>query len=144
MIVVPAAMPCTVPVVMPIVAMPVLPLLQVPPGVGSPSVVVAPEQTLALPVIDSGSGLTVKVVVVPHPVGSAYVIVAVLADKPETVPVLLSMVATLVALLAHVPPTVRSLSVVAEPAHTSVVPEIKPGTGFTVTIAVALHPEAKE
>jgi len=55
-------------VVEPIVAMPVLPLLHVPPPVPSDNVVIDPIQTDAVPEIEAGTGLTVTVVAMPHPV----------------------------------------------------------------------------
>jgi hypothetical protein len=51
-----------------IVATPVVALLQVPPGVASLNVVVEPTQTIVVPVIAAGSGFTVTVVVMEHPV----------------------------------------------------------------------------
>ncbi len=45
-------------------------------------------------------------------------------------------------LLDHVPPP-ASVSVVLAPAHTSVLPNIAPGNGFTVTNCVTLHPAAE-
>ena len=43
-------------------------LVQVPPGVTSDKVVVNPEQTLSVPSIAAGKGLTVTVVVMMQPV----------------------------------------------------------------------------
>ena len=65
----PAEMPVTI-LVEPTVAMVVLLLIQEPPAVVSPSVVVAPVQTQVVPVIAAGSGLTVMVIVVLQPVGN--------------------------------------------------------------------------
>jgi hypothetical protein len=59
----PAVMPVTTCVSDPIVAIPVLVLLQVPPPVPSTRLIVEPTQTLLLPVIAPGNGLTVTVVV---------------------------------------------------------------------------------
>ena len=66
---IPAATPVTTPVVAPTVAVDVAPLLQVPPGVISPKVVVAPTHMLVVPVIAAGDGLTVmgRVTVQPEP-----------------------------------------------------------------------------
>ena len=61
MVAVPADMPDTAPEGEPTVAIAVLLLLHVPPVVASPSVVVAPAQTLVVPVIAAGAGLTVTV-----------------------------------------------------------------------------------
>jgi hypothetical protein len=66
---VPAATPVTTPVPGVIVAMPVFPLLHVPPGVASLSVVVLPTQTVATPVIGA-IGFTVMVMVDIHPLAN--------------------------------------------------------------------------
>ncbi len=67
---VPALIPVTIPEDDPIVATPVLVLVQVPPIVVLLAVIDNPTQTLAGPVIVAGSGFTVTIVVVKHPVGS--------------------------------------------------------------------------
>ncbi len=68
MVVEPAATPVITPVVRPAVAMPVLALLQAPPGVASVTVVVAPTHT-AEPegVMATGVGLTVTVLKAEQP-----------------------------------------------------------------------------
>ena len=58
-IVVPIVIPVTKPVIEPIVAIEVVPLVHVPPGEPSASAIVALIQTAEVPVIDTGSGLTV-------------------------------------------------------------------------------------
>ena len=68
MVGVPVATPVTTPVPETIVASVVLPLVQVPPVVGSLNVVVAPAQTLVVPVIADGKGLTVMVIFTAQPV----------------------------------------------------------------------------
>ena len=40
----------------------------------------------------------------------------------------------------HDPPALASLNVIVAPAHTLCGPEIRSGNGFTVTIAVTIHP----
>jgi hypothetical protein len=55
----PEATPVITPVDAPTVATEVLPLLQVPPDVASETVVVAPVQTVVVPVIADGAPLTV-------------------------------------------------------------------------------------
>ena len=70
MIGLPADTPVTTPVVEPTVANPVLLLLQVPPPVISLNIVVEPVQTLAVPVMAAGNGLTVMIAVVIQPVAS--------------------------------------------------------------------------
>lgn len=66
MVAVPAATPVTVPPA-DIVAIAVLLLLQVPPTVVLPSVVLAPTHACSVPVMAAGIGSTVKVTVAWHP-----------------------------------------------------------------------------
>ena len=61
------------------------------------------------------------------------------ADKAETRPESEPIVATPVLLLLQVPPAVASVSVVEKPIQPLVVPFIPPGTGFTVTLLVAVQ-----
>jgi len=78
-------MPVTVPLMLPTVATDGAPdMLQVPPGVGSPSEVVEPAQTPRRPVIAGGSELTFTLcVTVPvHP--CAFVAVRVTVCRPVT------------------------------------------------------------
>jgi hypothetical protein len=65
---VPADTPVTTPVPETIVATPVLLLAQVPPP-ASLNAVVNPAQTVGVPDIADGSGLTVLTAVAMHPVG---------------------------------------------------------------------------
>jgi hypothetical protein len=67
-VVVPAVMPVTMPEVIPIVAMPVELLVHVPPIAASLSVVVLPMQTLVMPVMGGGGGVTVAIVAIAQPV----------------------------------------------------------------------------
>ena len=60
--------PVTTPVKDPMLAVPVELLLHVPPAVASVNVVVSPEQTLRVPSIAVGNGLTVTIVVITQPV----------------------------------------------------------------------------
>jgi hypothetical protein len=55
-------------------------------------------------------------------------------------PVTVPTVATVVLLLAHVPPGIELPSVVAAPVHKLLAPVIAPGAGFTVTTVVVAHP----
>ena len=66
----PADTPVTIPVTEPTVPILVGLLLQVPPVVASLKGVVAPAQTLVIPVGAGGPGLTVSVRVAVQPVGS--------------------------------------------------------------------------
>ena len=63
----PVATPVTTPDV-PISAAAVLLLVQVPPGVGSPSEITSRAQIVLTPFIGEGNGSTVSVVVVLQPV----------------------------------------------------------------------------
>jgi hypothetical protein len=54
--------------------------------------------------------------------------------------VLLTIVATVVLPLDHVPPVVPSVKVIVEPAQNDVDVEIAAGNPFTVTIVAAEHP----
>ena len=66
---VPASTPVTTPLPDPTVATATLLLLHVPPGTASAKLDVKPWQTLIVPVIAEGSGLTITTAVVVHPVG---------------------------------------------------------------------------
>src|SRR5579872_3029083 len=63
--------------------------------------------------------------------------------RPFTMPVADPTVAEL-PLAVHRPPDGRSVSVVVEPTHTCSEPDITPGTGFTVNIAVVVQPAPSE
>jgi hypothetical protein len=65
--------------------------------------------------------------------------VAVPAEIPVTMPVGLIVA---VPELLHVPPVVASDNEVVRPVQTLIVPEMAVGNGLTVTIAVAVQPEA--
>ena len=136
----PAAIPLTTPVPEPTVASDVLLLLHVPPVVASLKVVVEPIHTLATPVIDAGFGLTVTPNTAVQPAGSVYVMVAVPADTPVTIPVPAPTEAIEVLLLLHVPPLVASLSEVVSPTQTLLTPVIADGVGLTVSIIVVVQP----
>ena len=59
---------------------------------------------------------------------------------PVTIPAPVPTVATVVVLLAQVPPVVPSVKVIVEPAQNAVEEEIADGVVLTVTTAVAVHP----
>ena len=132
----PAATAVIIPVPPTIVATVVLPLVQVPPVVPSVKVIEEPAQTAASPPIEDGSGFTVMVSAVLHPVTSVYVIEVVPADTPVKVPDALTMVAAVVALLVHVPPVMPSVKEEVEPTHTTAEPDTADGKALTVTIVV--------
>lgn len=69
--------------------------------------------------------------------------VLVPAVTPVMVPLVL-IVATDGVLLLQVPPVVVLLTVVVCPTHTCSVPAIAAGSGFTVTVAVRIHPVPSE
>ena len=124
----------------PTVATVVALLAHVPPVVTSLKPVVKPTQTVAVPVIDEGNGLTVTTNVAIQPVPRVYVIVDVPDDTPVTKPVEEPTVAFAVLPLVHVPPLVASLMLVVKPAHTVAVPVMDEGSGLTVTTTVEIQP----
>ena len=125
----PAVTPLTIPALV-IVAFPLL-ILHVPPP-ASLNEVVNPTQTVKTPDIDEGKASTVTTAVVMQPEPRAYVIMAVPAVFPDTMPVLDPTVA-LVLLLIHVPPP-ASVKAVVDPTQTFRLPAILAGAVFTVTV----------
>jgi hypothetical protein len=138
---VPAAIAVAIPV-LPIVAEDVVLLLHVPPDGLVLKVVVRPTQTVLLPVIAVGTGLTNTDLVAMQPVGSIYVMVGVPPATPVTT-LLVPMVASAVLLLLHTPPVVVSLNVVVRPTHTVAIPVIGAGSGLTVSTRTELQPLPK-
>ena len=131
----------TRPVVDPIFAKDAELLLQVPPGVPSLNDVVNPAQTVSVPSIGLGNGLTVTIADMLQPVPIVYVICAVPATPPVTTPVLKTTLAVPdPGLLLQVPPPGVSLRVVVKPEHTLSVPDMAAGTVLTVTTAVLIQP----
>ena len=92
-----------------------------------------------LAVTVEGNALTTTPAVVIQPVDKAYVMFAVPAVMPVTLPEP-STVAAVVLLLLHIPPPVALFNAVTEPAHTEVVPVIDDGKPFTVTVFAAIQP----
>ena len=139
---VPADTPLTTPVIEFIVATAPVADVQTPPAVVLVSVVVDPIHALAVPPIAASVGkaftLTVACAVEIHPfVVTVYVIVAVPAATPVTNPVEASTVATALD-DDQTPPAVALVNVVAEPAHTSVVPLIAATTGRALTVTACV------
>ena len=139
---VPADTPLTTPVIEFIVATAPVADVQTPPAVVLVSVVVDPIHALAVPPIAASVGkaftLTVACAVEIHPfVVTVYVIVAVPAATPVTTPVEASTVATALDDV-QTPPAVALVNVVAEPAHTSVVPLIAATTGRALTVTACV------
>jgi hypothetical protein len=120
--------------------MAVLLLLHVPPDVVLNNDVVAPWQTLIVPKMTDGTGVTVTMAVREQPVERAYVITDVPGITPVTTPDVRSTVAIDGLLLVHVPPAEALLSAVVEPSHTEVVPAISAGRALLVTSTNVLHP----
>ena len=119
-------------------------LVHVPPAGGLLNVVADPMQSLRIPVIEPGSGLTVTTVVATQPGDSLYDIVEVPDDNPVTTPVVEPILARLGTLLLQVPPAVISLNVVLDPWQTVIKPVIAAGFGLTVTVSIAIQPVANE
>ena len=140
---VPALTPETTPVPDPTVAIPTLPLVHVPPAGVELSVVVAPAQITAVPVMAVGAVLTVTVWdAVQLPI--VYEMTAVPALTPKTTPVPDPTVATPVLALTHVPPAGVELSVVVVPTHTLGEPVMGEPVVLTVTSSVTKHPPLME
>jgi hypothetical protein len=108
-------------------------LHHVPPAVALAKVAVDPEHTDVVPVIATGRAFTVTFFVMMQPEGTVYVIVALPADIPETMPVAELTAATAEALEDHVPPPIELLKAIVEPTHTEDDPEIAAGNELTVT-----------
>ena len=120
-------------------------VLHVPVPSASLKLIVRPGQTVSdTPVIATGSGLIVMIVVVMQLVGSVYVIVAVAgpAAIPVTDPVV-EFTDTVISAVLHVPPP-ASLNMIVEPEQTAPDPKIFVGNGFTVKILVVLQPVGME
>lgn len=106
-VVVSAKTPCTTPDVL-TVAMPVLRLAHVPPAGASDKVVDAPGQVFVTPDIGAGNATTVILCVVIQPSSVVYVMVAAPAPVPVINPLVMSIVAILLALLDQEPPPIMS------------------------------------
>ena len=139
---VPAFTPLTTPLEEPTVATDISLLLQVPPP-PSLNVVVAPAQTVVVPEIAEGNGLTVTGFVAEHPDVAVYDIVLVPEPTPETTPVEEPIVATDVVPLLHIPPEAVSDTVIVKPTQTLSGPVMTPGKGTIVAVMGTLalrHP----
>jgi hypothetical protein len=88
----------------------------------------------------AGNGFTVTTLVIRQPVGNVYVITAVPAVKPFTIPLEELIIATDV-LPLHVPPVTVFVKVVAKPAQTDAVPPMAGGSGLTVKTTVDVQPD---
>jgi hypothetical protein len=117
--------------------------LQAPPDGASDNVVVLPTQTVAVPDIAEGRALTVNTAVFRQPPAMVYVILAVPAATPITMPVVGFIVPMLVLPLLHVPPAVASVNVVVRPTQTDIGPVIAGTVWVTVTTDVEIQPEPR-
>ena len=139
---VPGTEPVTIPVDPPTPAIDGEPLVHVPPGVASVSAVVEATHTDSEPVIGGSDEVTVITTERVQPDGIVYTTVDVPAVRPLTRPVVDPTVATVVLLLLQAPPRTDSLKLIVAPSHTEFGPVIVAGSGFTVTIVVAVQPVA--
>jgi hypothetical protein len=119
-------------------------LFQTPPDAVLLRLTVSPAHTEPAPVIAPADSITLTVttrvaISVPHTFTTVYDMTTVPALVPVTTPVLPTL-AIAVLLLVHVPPAEVLFSVIVEPAHTVVSPEIIPanGSGLTVTTCKAV------
>jgi hypothetical protein len=137
MVLVPLVMPVTTPVEAPMVATAGVVLDHTPPGVALLRVPGVPTHTIPLPVIGAGAGVAITVTTaVTAPDATLYVMVAVPAETPVTMPVDEPIDATDGVLDVQVPPGVASARVVVPVAQTVNVPVIGAvvAPGFTVKL----------
>ena len=92
----------------------------------------------ALAVTPVGIGSTVTVLEAIQLPGISYIILAVPAVTPVTIPDV--PIVALPLRLLHVPPVIASLNDVDAPIHTEAVPFIAPGAALIVTTFVEEHP----
>lgn len=123
-------------------ATPGLLVLQVPPGIASLSNDVdgdskVAEHNCVSPVIGSGTGFTVILLVTVQPPPKVKMMVAPPADTPVTTPVVLPTLAMPGVVLSHVLVPAASVRVMLLPTHTWVGPAMAGGIGLTVTVFVA-------
>jgi hypothetical protein len=123
----PALTPVTIPVAAPTVANVGLLLVQVEAPDPLVSVLVLPSQTLAVPPIAAGSGLTTTGMLAKQPEAIVYIILGVPAPTPVTIPVPAPTEAIAPLLVDHVPPAIEFDNVVVDPTHTVAVPPIAAG-----------------
>ena len=124
------------------VATPGLLLAHVPPGIASLSNDVdgdskVAEHNCVRPVIGSGTGFTVILLVTVQPPPRVKMMVAPPADTPVTTPVLLPTRAMPGVLLSQVAVPAASDKVIVPPTHTCDGPMMAGGIAFTVTVFVA-------
>jgi hypothetical protein len=125
------------------VAIELLAVPQVPPATASVNEMLNPEHTVVGPVIDVGLPITITVAVAAVPQPVEYVIVALPALPPVTVPVVFTL-ATVLLLLFQVPPDTASVKFIDNVVHTLDGPVIAIGLPITVTVVVAAVPQPVE
>jgi hypothetical protein len=139
----PALTPVTIPVV-PTVAAAVFTLLHTPPVVLAVRVVVAPTQTVLLPLMvpDVGAAITATYLLateVPQALVTVYLMLSSPVATPVTMPVVVT-VAKLVFMLLQVPPVPVVVRVVMPPTHTLLAPLMVPALGVVLTIILVMAP----
>jgi hypothetical protein len=128
--VVPELTPVAIPEAVPIVALATELLDHVPPVDVFVRVVVAPGQTVSIPPIAGGGANTVTVVVTLQPAVVWYMMSAVPAVMPVTLP-LLALTDTVGSELLHTPPDGVVVRLINDPGHTGATPVIGAGVGLT-------------
>ena len=117
----------------------VLVVLQAPPDTKLLNDIDKPTHTEDAPIMPDGAGLTVTTVVIEQDAPVVYVIFAVPAVTPLTIPVEAPTPATDGLLVDQVPEP-SSVSAVVAPAHTTGRPMIGVGAGFIITVTVLVQP----
>ena len=140
------ALPWLTPVTVPNISTEAIPELEedhVPPVVVLANGVVRFLQTEPAPVRAAGRPLTVAVTVRAHPVDNVYEMVVLPWAAPKSMPVAGSMLAMKGAVLVHVPPAVKSERGADASSHTTGLPLITAGLGFTSIDIERLQPVDK-
>ena len=102
-------------------------LLHRPPPDASVKASTRPTQTLVIPAIAAGEGLTVTAITELQPAGNVYNIAAEPGVTPVTTPVLPTTLATALLLLLQTPPAVASVKVTGMPVQSGVEPTTAAG-----------------
>ena len=134
----PAATPVTSPAAF-TVAKP-LETDQLPPGVAFDNVVISPAHTDAVPVMGSGTSVTVIAVVATQPDGSVYITLVTPALAANVAPVAEPTTAIAMSPALQVPPGVALESRYEDPLHMAAGAAIGAGSGFTTIFIVRKQP----
>jgi hypothetical protein len=124
--------PVTMPLDEPTVALPVALLVHVPPASALDSVVVAPWQTVVVPVIAAGNGFIVTSPTLIQPPVLVNVMFVLPAATPVTTPDVEPIVAMAVFALVHDTPPPMPATVFVAPTHTGRLLLIAAGPPLTV------------